>query len=142
MAHRRSSGSTQTPPVELYRLNNGARPSSLNPSARQSPAPSRAPSRPVSVYSRTSRRESSRLDGLPARSQEENMEFRAQMMINWLYTEQMRNGWIGGTIGEGVVLRQAKGEYVCLPDRMPFDGTGLFEVLRMMNVSVSIFFHD
>jgi hypothetical protein len=74
------------------------------------------------------------------RSPDDEAEFKAQMMISWLHMEQERNAWkfINTGDGQGIVLKKAKGQYVCLPEELETDRSGLFRVLKRMNVAVSI----
>ena len=61
---------------------------------------------------------------------------RADVVINGLSQQQSRKLWSTGQPGEGIVLRQSKGTYVCAPPDLEDDEGGLYNSVRLMNVGV------
>lgn len=64
-------------------------------------------------------------------------EVRAEMLANWLHTEQEKRVWTFGEAGEGVFTKRAKGSYACAPHGVQNDGTGLYQAVTELNVRVS-----
>ncbi|KAK3995126.1 glucans biosynthesis glucosyltransferase H [Cladorrhinum sp. PSN332] len=63
------------------------------------------------------------------------MEIRSDMMVNWLYEQQMRKQYASGMDPyEGVVLKKARGNFTCCPPQMAAIPESLFAVISQMNV--------
>lgn len=62
---------------------------------------------------------------------------KCEVMVNWLHMKQEENIWTTGGAGEGVVLKKAKGEFVCCPAELQIDSSGLYEMVSKLNVRVS-----
>ncbi|KAL2138007.1 hypothetical protein VTI28DRAFT_7667 [Corynascus sepedonium] len=89
---------------------------------------------------RTSRAPSLRHSFLPAhdarsRDSETINEIRNDMMVNWLYEQQLRKQYASGMDPyEGVVLKKARGTFTCCPPQMAAIPASLFAVATQMNV--------
>ncbi|KAK4251767.1 glycosyl transferase family group 2-domain-containing protein [Corynascus novoguineensis] len=89
---------------------------------------------------RTSRAPSLRNSFLPAhdarsRDSETINEIRNDMMVNWLYEQQLRKQYASGMDPyEGVVLKKARGTFTCCPPQMAAIPASLFAVATQMNV--------
>jgi hypothetical protein len=101
--------------------------SSLSPTpARTTPTTSRAPSLRHSF-----------LPAHDARNQntESINEIRNDMMVNWLYEQQLRKQYTTGADPyEGVVLKKSRGTCTCCPPQMAGIPGSLFAVVAQMNV--------
>jgi hypothetical protein len=63
------------------------------------------------------------------------MEIRNDMMVNWLYEQQLRKQYATGQDPfEGVVLKKARGNFTCCPPQMASIPGSLFQMVTMMNV--------
>lgn len=65
------------------------------------------------------------------------MEIRNDMMVNWLYEQQLRKQYASGADpAEGVVLKKARGNFTCCPPQMAAlpGGSSLLVVVSQMNV--------
>ncbi|KAK4104657.1 hypothetical protein N658DRAFT_417959 [Parathielavia hyrcaniae] len=88
----------------------------------------------------TSRAPSLRHSFLPAhdaRSRDSDTinEIRNDMMVNWLYEQQLRKQYASGLDPyEGVVLKKARGNFTCCPPQMAAIPDSLFAVVAQMNV--------
>ncbi|KAK3296862.1 glycosyl transferase family group 2-domain-containing protein [Chaetomium fimeti] len=88
----------------------------------------------------TSRAPSLRHSFLPAhdarsRDSETINEIRNDMMVNWLYEQQLRKQYASGADPyEGVVLKKARGAFACCPPQMAAIPDSLFAVVAQMNV--------
>ena len=88
----------------------------------------------------TSRAPSLRHSFLPAgdaRSRDSDTinEIRNDMMVNWLYEQQLRKQLASGMDPyEGVVLKKARGNFTCCPPQMAGIPGSLFQVVAQMNV--------
>jgi hypothetical protein len=88
----------------------------------------------------TSRAPSLRHSFLPAgdaRNQDADTinEIRNDMMVNWLYEQQLRKQYASGMDPyEGVVLKKARGAFACCPPQMAAIPDSLFAVVAAMNV--------
>ena len=62
-------------------------------------------------------------------------EIRYDMMVNWLYEQQLREQLASGMDPyEGVVLKKARGTFTCCPPQMAAIPDSLFAVISQMNV--------
>lgn len=62
---------------------------------------------------------------------------RANIMANWLHSKQEEYIWTTGSPGEGVVLKVAKGQYVCAPTELRNDSSPFFDMVALLNIRVS-----
>ncbi|KAL2152574.1 hypothetical protein VTH82DRAFT_5758 [Thermothelomyces myriococcoides] len=94
--------------------------------------------------SRTSRAPSTRHSFLPAhdarsRDAETINEIRNDMMVNWLYEQQLRKQYASGMDPyEGVVLKKARGTFTCCPPQMAAIPGSLYAVVAQMNVRCAL----
>lgn len=88
----------------------------------------------------TSRAPSLRHSFLPAhdarnRDSDTINEIRNDMMVNWIYEQQLRKQYASGMDPyEGVVLKRARGNFTCCPPQMAAIPESLFAVVSQMNV--------
>lgn len=68
-------------------------------------------------------------------------DIRSDIMVNWLQSQQAEKMWTTWEAGEGVVLKKAKGNYVCAPRELATDGSALFAAVAGLNVRVCCLFH-
>ncbi|GAB1315061.1 Glycosyl transferase family group 2-domain-containing protein [Madurella fahalii] len=62
-------------------------------------------------------------------------EIRNDMMVNWLYEQQLRKQYASGADPyEGVVLKKARGNFTCCPPQMAAIPGSLFAMISQMNV--------
>jgi hypothetical protein len=62
-------------------------------------------------------------------------EVRSDMMVNWLYEQQLRKQYATGEDPfEGVVLKKSRGNFTCCPPHMAALPDSLFAMVREMNV--------
>ncbi|KAK4453763.1 glycosyl transferase family group 2-domain-containing protein [Podospora aff. communis PSN243] len=62
-------------------------------------------------------------------------EVRSDMMVNWLYEQQLRKQYATGEDPfEGVVLKKSRGNFTCCPPHMAAIPDSLFAMVREMNV--------
>ncbi len=62
-------------------------------------------------------------------------EIRNDMMVNWLYEQQLRKQLASGMDPyEGVVLKKARGNFTCCPPQMAAIPDSLYAVVSLMNV--------
>ena len=65
------------------------------------------------------------------------VDVKNDMMVNWLYEQQLRKQYASGLDQvEGVVLKKARGDFTCFPPELQADPTGLFAMVVKMNVRV------
>ncbi|KAK4670264.1 uncharacterized protein QC763_210170 [Podospora pseudopauciseta] len=63
------------------------------------------------------------------------MEIRNDMMVNWLYEQQLRKQYASGMDPyEGVVLKKARGNFTCCPPQMAGIPESLYAMVSQMNV--------
>ena len=126
------------------------------PLSLSSPPGSRGGSR---AASRAGSRAPSLLDAAgPSSAAEEAMAaLKCDVMVNWLHHQQEERRWTRGGPGEGVVLKRARGAYVCAPEALAaeegeeagdaagegwegdgdrWDGRGFLAAVRGLNVRV------
>lgn len=88
-------------------------------------------SRPASLYPAGDFRN---LDGT------ELMEIKCDVMVNWLYQQQMERLWTAGGHDEGIMLKKLRGSYACCPADLVDEPYGFFKAIETLNVRVS--FHN
>ncbi|KAF2198823.1 hypothetical protein GQ43DRAFT_450719 [Delitschia confertaspora ATCC 74209] len=59
-------------------------------------------------------------------------------MVQWLHTQQEQKMWTTGGPGQGVVLKQAKGCYVCSPNELRTDNSHFFDTITLLNVRAAM----
>lgn len=64
-------------------------------------------------------------------------EIKCDVMVNWLYQQQMEKLWTAGGIDEGVVLKKGRGQYTCCPGDIVDEPYGFFKAVETLNVRVS-----
>lgn len=84
-------------------------------------------SRPASIYPNGEYRMS---------QHEELNEIKCDVMVNWLYQQQMEKLWTAGGHDEGVVLKKGKGAYTCCPADIVEEPYGFFKAIETLNVRV------
>jgi hypothetical protein len=65
-------------------------------------------------------------------------EIKCDVMVNWLYQQQMERLWTAGGLDEGVVLKKSRGAYTCCPGDIVEEPYGFFKAVETLNVRVSI----
>lgn len=65
-------------------------------------------------------------------------DLKCDVMVNWLYQQQMERLWTAGGIDEGVVLKKARGAYTCCPADITEEPYGFFKAVETLNVRVSL----
>lgn len=63
-------------------------------------------------------------------------EIKADVMVNWLYQQQMERLWTAGGVDEGVVLKKSRGAYACCPADITEEPYGFFKAVETLNVRV------
>lgn len=66
------------------------------------------------------------------------VEIKSDVIVNWLYAQQVKNLWNQGTFGEGIVLKKARDSYTCCPMELMHERNGLFDAVRQLNVRVCL----
>ena len=120
-------------PVPLRPMMEG--PGTRSPTLLGTPQGSRGPTRPGSRS--TSRPGSSHHNPLGDVEPEAILHLKAEMMVEYVWKQQRQKTWSADRPGEGVVLKKARGEYVCAPQSLARQQDGLFGAVRAMNVRVS-----
>lgn len=93
-------------------------------------SPSGSGSRPNSLYP----------SGEFRNSQSEDInDIKCDVMVNWLYQQQMERLWTAGGHDEGVVLKKGRGAYTCCPADIVEEPYGFFKAIETLNVRVSHF---
>lgn len=69
---------------------------------------------------------------------EELRDIKCDVMVNWLYQQQMEMLWTAGAADEGVVLKKTRGNYTCCPPDLMEEPFGFFKSIEMLNVRVSL----
>lgn len=85
-------------------------------------------SRPASLYPSGGDFRNSQADDLN--------EIKCDVMVNWLYQQQMERLWTAGGIDEGVVLKKTRGQYTCCPGDIVDEPYGFFKAVETLNVRV------
>lgn len=65
------------------------------------------------------------------------MDIKADVMVNWLHHQQQERTWTNYGWDEGVVLKKARGDYVCCPSDMLQHQDGFYDSVKKLNVKVS-----
>lgn len=63
-------------------------------------------------------------------------DIKCEVMVNWLHSKQEERIWTTGEPGEGVVLKKAKGRYVCCPSELLYDSSQFYQMIARLNVRV------
>ncbi|EME46198.1 hypothetical protein DOTSEDRAFT_101420, partial [Dothistroma septosporum NZE10] len=87
-------------------------------------------SRPASLYPSGGDFRNSQTDDLN--------EIKCDVMVNWLYQQQMERLWTAGGIDEGVVLKKTRGQYTCCPGDIVDEPYGFFKAVETLNVRVAM----
>jgi len=69
---------------------------------------------------------------------DELRDIKCDVMVNWLYQQQMEMLWTAGAADEGVVLKKARGTYTCCPADVMEEPFGFFKAVEMLNVKVGL----
>lgn len=96
------------------------------PSAIGTPGNGSTPwaSRPGSVFG----------ESRPASHADEVRDLKCDMMVNWLYQQQMELLWTAGGHDEGIVLKKSRGAYACCPSDIDQEPAGFFKAIQTLNV--------
>jgi len=86
-------------------------------------------SRPASLYPEGDFRNS---------EAEEINEIKCDVMVNWLYQQQMELLWTAGGADEGIVLKKTRGAYTCCPADIVEEPYGFFRAIQTLNVRVAM----
>lgn len=86
-------------------------------------------SRPASLYPAGDWRNS---------QSEDILEIKCDVMVNWLYQQQMERLWTAGGHDEGVILKKGRGAYTCCPADLIEEPYGFFKAVETLNVKVSV----
>ena len=71
-------------------------------------------------------------------SASELSDLRADLMVQNIWQDQLRRVYASGNgTGEGVVLKKAKGDYICAPAALRTDSKVFYDAICQLNVSVS-----
>lgn len=65
-------------------------------------------------------------------------EIKCDVMVNWLYQQQMERLWTAGGHDEGVLLKKGKSAYACAPADLVEEEFGFHRSIQMLNVKVRI----
>jgi hypothetical protein len=65
------------------------------------------------------------------------LEIKTDIMVNWLYQQQMERMWSLKMPGEGVILKKARDSFACSPARLRQETNGFYDNIVAMNVRVS-----
>ncbi|KXT09585.1 hypothetical protein AC579_8611 [Pseudocercospora musae] len=71
-------------------------------------------------------------------SQSDINEIKCDVMVNWLYQQQMERLWTAGGIDEGVILKKSRGQYTCCPADIADEPYGFFKSIEALNVRVAM----
>jgi len=63
-------------------------------------------------------------------------DLKCDVMVNWLYQQQMEKLWTAGGHDEGVMLKKNRGAYTCCPADIVEEQFGFFQAVQMLNVRV------
>ena len=69
-------------------------------------------------------------------------EIKCDVMVNWLYQQQMERLWTAGGHDEGVVIKKSRSAYTCCPADIIEEPYGFFKAVETLNVRVSILLHS
>ncbi|KAK4997645.1 hypothetical protein LTR66_002977 [Elasticomyces elasticus] len=65
-------------------------------------------------------------------------EIKCDVMVNWLYSQQMELLWTAGDHDEGVVLKKGRGAYTCCPSDLIDEHAGFFDAVQALNVRAAM----
>ena len=65
-------------------------------------------------------------------------EIKSDVMVNWLYQQQLEMMFTAGGRGEGVILKKFRDSYTSCPAELGDERGGLFDAIRKLNVKVSV----
>lgn len=65
-------------------------------------------------------------------------EIKCDVMVNWLYQQQMERLWTAGGPDEGVVLKKSRGIYTCCPPDLIEEQYGFCKSVEALNVRVAM----
>lgn len=82
-------------------------------------------SRPVSLYPNAEFKSS---------VSEDLNDIKCDVMVNWLYQQQMERLWTAGGHDEGVALKKGRGAYACCPSSIVDEPYGFFKAVETLNV--------
>lgn len=68
-------------------------------------------------------------------------EIKCDVMVNWLYQQQMELLWTAGGYDEGVILKKNRTQYASCPADLDTEQHGLFRAVEQLNVRVSVMFN-
>ncbi|KJY01756.1 glycosyltransferase family 2 protein [Zymoseptoria brevis] len=72
------------------------------------------------------------------RGSQDMNDLKCDVMVNWLYQQQMERLWTSGGIDEGVVLKKSKAAYTCCPADITEESNGFFKAVETLNVRVAM----
>ncbi|KAK4556617.1 hypothetical protein LTR86_006188 [Recurvomyces mirabilis] len=61
-------------------------------------------------------------------------DLKCDVMVNWLYQQQMEKLWTAGGHDEGVMLKKNRGAYTCCPADIVEEQYGFFQAVQTLNV--------
>lgn len=67
---------------------------------------------------------------------EEAHDVKCELMATWLYQEQVRKLWYGGSDEEGVVVKKSAGIYTSHPPHLDHSPDGFARAVEQLNVRV------
>ncbi len=108
-----------------------ALPSAAPAAASANSTPGRSPltSRPSSIYPNGDFRNGDR---------ESIVDIKHDVMVNWLYQQQLEKLWGSCLPHEGVVLKRGRGDFICCPPSLKDHESMLFQQVSLLNVKVSL----
>ncbi|KAK5727507.1 hypothetical protein LTR15_003403 [Elasticomyces elasticus] len=65
-------------------------------------------------------------------------ELKCDVMVNWLYQQQMERLWTAGGHDEGVLLKKGRAAYTCCPADLAEEPYGFFKNVEMLNVRAAM----
>jgi hypothetical protein len=96
------------------------------------PEPGRSDAVSSSIYSQPDAPDT------PLSGPEAFANLQSEVIVNWIYLKQEEKIWTTGQPGEGVVLREAKGRYVCCPTGLQYDDSNFYQMVAKLNVCVCL----
>ena len=63
-------------------------------------------------------------------------DVRCDVMMNWLYQQQMERLWTDGSQDEGVVLKKSREAFSCCPSDLAKIDDGFYKAVVLLNVRV------
>jgi hypothetical protein len=64
------------------------------------------------------------------------LDIKCDVMVSWLYQQQLERLWGNGGNGEGVVLKKSRERYTAYPDVLMRERGGLYDQIVALNVKV------